>query len=92
MEFIFEVIVGLILDGSIEISKSSKVPNYIRYPLIAVISVFWVAVIGLIFLVGVLSLRINIGLGLLLILLGLSTAVISIVKFRKIYLSHKISK
>jgi hypothetical protein len=69
MEFIFEVIVGLIPDGSIEISKSRNVPNYIRYPLIAIISVFLVAVICLIFLVGVLSLRVNIGLGLLLILL-----------------------
>jgi predicted permease len=92
MEFIFEVIVGLILDGSIEISKNSKVPNYIRYPLIAIISGFLVAVIGLIFLVGVLSLGVNIGLGFLLILLGFSTAVICIVKFRKIYLSHKTGK
>jgi hypothetical protein len=92
MEFIFEVIVELILDGSIEMSKSSKVPNYIRYPLIAIISVFWIAVIGIIFLAGVISLRINIGLGLLLILIGLYTAVIGIVKFRKIYLSHKTGK
>jgi hypothetical protein len=92
MEFIFEVIVELILDGSIEMSKSSKVPNYIRYPLIAIISVFWIAVIGIIFLAGVISLRINMGLGLLLILIGLYTAVIGIVKFRKIYLSHTTGK
>jgi membrane-bound ClpP family serine protease len=84
MEFIFEIIVGLILDGSIEISKSSKVPKYIRYPLIAIILLFSIAVIGLIFLVGILSFKENIVLGLIMILLGMYASIIGIVKFRKI--------
>jgi hypothetical protein len=86
MEYIFEIILEFILDGSIEIIKSSKVPKYIRYPLIAIISVFLMAVIGIIFLVGILSFKENMVLGLFLILLGLAASIVGVVKFRKIYL------
>jgi hypothetical protein len=89
MEFIFEIIVELIFGGIIEISKSEKVPKYIRYPLIAIISLFLIAVIGLIFWAGILLFKENIVLGLIAILLGLSISIIGVVKFRKIYLTKK---
>ena len=34
MEFIFEMVLELILEGTLEISKNRKVPKIIRYPLI----------------------------------------------------------
>ena len=91
MEYIFEFILELVLEGSIEVSKSSKIPKYVRYPLIGIISLFFIAVIGLIFFTGILSLKENILLGILLILVGLLLLIMSVIKFRKIYLT-KINK
>lgn len=86
MEFIFEFILELVLEGSIEASKSSKIPKYIRYPLIVIISLFFVAIIGLVIFAGILSLKENILLGILFILIGLFMLIMSVIKFRKTYL------
>lgn len=89
MESIFEYLLELVLEGSIEVSKSSKIPKYIRYPLIVMISLFFIAIIGLIFLVGVLSLKENILLGIFFILIGLFMVIMSVIKFRKTYLKKQ---
>ena len=86
MEYIFEFIFELVLEGSIEVSKSRNIPKYIRYPLIVIISLFFIAIIGLIFLVGILSIKENMLLGIFLILIGLFLFIMSIIKFRKTYL------
>lgn len=91
MEFLFEFILELVFEGSIEVSKNSKIPKYIRYPLIVIIALFFIAVIGIIFLAGILSLRKNILLGVLFILLGLFMAIMIVIKFRKTYFT-KIGK
>ncbi len=91
MEFLFEFILELVFEGSIEVSKNSKIPKYIRYPLIVIIALFFIAVIGIIFLAGILSLRKNILLGILFILLGLLISIVSVKKFRKTYFT-KIGK
>lgn len=91
MELLFEIILELIFEGSIEVSKSSKVPKYIRYPLIAIIFLFFIAVIGLIFFVGISALKENILGGIIIILIGLFVLIISIIGFRKTYL-NKIDK
>ncbi len=86
MEYIFEFILELVLEGSIEVSKNRKVPKYIRYPLIILISLFFIAIIGIIFLTGFLSFKENILLGLFFIFIGLFMFIMSVIKFRKIYL------
>lgn len=88
MEFIFEFILELVFEGSIEISKNNKIPKFIRYPLIALISLFFIAVIGIIFLVGILFLLLkeNILLGIVFISIGLFMLIMSVIKFRKTYL------
>ncbi len=91
MEYIFEFIMELALEGGIEVSKNSKIPKYIRYPLIGILSLFFIAVIGLVFFAGILSLKENILSGILLILVGLYLLIMSVIRFRKVYLS-KIDK
>lgn len=86
MECLFEFILELVFEGSIEVSKSNKIPKYVRYPLIVIISLFFIAVIGLIFLAGILSLKENILVGIFFILLGLFMLIMSVIKFRKTYL------
>ena len=87
MEFIFEFIFEFLFESSIEVSKSKKVSKYIRYPLIALISLFFIAVIGLIFYVGIIALKESVIAGIVLILIGLYMIIASIIKLRKVYLS-----
>lgn len=82
MDFIFEFIFELLF----EVSKSSKIPKFIRYPLIAIISLFYIALIGLIFWVGIFSLKENIILGIFLILIGFVMLVGCVIIFKKTYL------
>lgn len=91
MEYIFEFIMELVLEGSIEVCKSSRMPKYIRYPLIGIISLFFIFIIGLVLLTGILSLKENIFLGIFLILVGLFLLIMSVIRFRKAYLT-KINK
>ena len=86
MEYIFEFILELLIECGVEANSSSKIPKYIRYSLIAIISLFFIVVIALIFFVGILSLEENMLLGIFLILIGLFMLIMSIIKFRKAYL------
>ncbi len=87
MEYLIEFIFELILEGSLEASKNSKIPKWIRYPLIVMIILFFIVVIGLILFTGVISLKKNALVGTFLIIIGLLMLVMSIIKFRKIYLT-----
>ncbi len=91
MEYIFEFILELIFEGSIEASKSKKVPKPIRYILITLIALFFLAVIGLIFLTGFLSLEKSIVVGIFFILIGIILLVASIIKFKNTYMERKIT-
>ena len=87
MEFILEFILELVLEGCIEVSKSKSVPKYIRYPLIVAISLFFIAVIGVIIFEGIKLLKENMPAGILFILVGLFILLISIIMFRKTYVT-----
>ncbi len=89
MEYLFEFILECVLEGSIEVSKSSKVPKYIRYPLILIIALFCAAVIGSLLFAGVFILKESILAGILLICIRSLMLIMGIIKFRKVYLSKK---
>ncbi len=87
MEYLFEFILELVFEGSLEASKSTKIPKIIRYPLIVMIALFFLAVIGIIFITGILSLKESKLVGIFFILIGLFMLIMSIIKFRKTYLT-----
>ncbi len=87
MEYLFEFILELVLEGSLEASKCKKIPKFIRYPLIAMIVLFFIMVIGLVFLAGILVLKKSIMVGIFLILIGLIMLIGSVIKFRQTYLN-----
>ena len=89
MDIIFELLLELVLEGTIELSKSVRVPRFIRYPLIVLLVLLSLGVIGIIFAVGVWILGENVLLGLLLIALALLMAVMGVRKLRKAYLTRK---
>lgn len=54
MELLFEFLIELIFEGSIEVAKNKKISKLIRYPLILIILLFIISVISLILFLGIL--------------------------------------
>lgn len=86
MEIIFELLLDLIVEGSIEITSNKKINKIIRYPLLIFIILFFITIIGGILLLGIVILKQNIILGIILILLSILLLVGSIIKFKSLYL------
>lgn len=85
MDFIIELIFEFLFDGMLETSKSNKVPKFIRYPLIVIILLFFVLVIGFIFIVSILAFKESIIAGILLIIIDLFLIIGIISKLKKEY-------
>lgn len=86
MEFLLELLIDLIVDGSMELSTSKKVPNFIRYILIAFIVLLYLSVIGILFVLGIIIGKENPAAGSLLLISSLVFLVFSVLEFRKKYL------
>ena len=86
MEFLLELLIDLILEGSMELSTNKKIPSFIRYILIIFIVLFYLTIIGGLFVLGVLIGKDSIGAGLILIILSLIFLIFSVLEFRKKYL------
>ena len=89
MDFIIELIFEILFDGLLEISKSNRVPKFIRYPLIIIILLIFILVIGFIFIASILAFKENKLAGLLLIIIDLFLIIGTISKFRKEYFTKK---
>lgn len=89
MEFLMELVLELLLEGSISVSSNKKYSKWIRYPLIAIVVLFFLSVIFLIGFVGVISFKENIFLSIFLIALALYFLIACILKFKKLYLNKK---
>ena len=89
MESIIEIILELVLEESIEASKSSKIPKPVRYLITAMIVLLFIAFIGFIFWVGVIVLNDNIPAGIFLILMGVVMTLLGVIKFIKTYLTKR---
>lgn len=87
MDILFEIILELVFEGTLAASKSRRIPKFIRYPLIVIIALLFIAVIGIMFLTGILAIKENLLFGIFLILLGVFMLVTSVFKFRKKYLT-----
>lgn len=86
MEYLFEFILELVFESSIEASKNPRVPKWLRYLLIIIIVLFFIGVIVMIFFTGILMIKENMIAGILINLIGLLMLIIGIIKFRKVYL------
>lgn len=89
MEFIIELILELILEGTIEISSNKKVPKWIRYPLILILILFVSIVIIGIFILGIYIYKENAIASLILIIISIILLISGVVKFKNLYLKKK---
>ena len=80
------------MELGVEASKSSKIPKYIRYPLIIIILLTCTALIGLILFVGIMILKESLIAGSIIILIGLIMLTACVIKFRNTYIKIKEKK
>ncbi len=52
MELLLEIIFDLIVEGSAEVVKNRKISKWIRYPIVVLISLFIIAIMGLLAFIG----------------------------------------
>ena len=89
MDFIFEYILDLILDDGIKASKSKKLPKSLRYTIIAIILLLYIAIIGLITILGIDIMKDNFVEGILVLIFGIFILLICILRFRAVYKKNK---
>lgn len=89
MEFIMELIVEVLLEGSLEISKNRLFPKWIRYPLIFIIVLIFIIMIVALMFLGMFYIKENVFIGVLLILISVIIFFASIAKFKNTYMKRK---
>lgn len=88
MDMVFEIIIELLFEGSIEISSNKKISKWVRYPIAAILILFFSVVIFGLIITGVSILSKSLLSGIFIILVGVFLLVASIFKFRKMYLEQ----
>jgi hypothetical protein len=89
MEFIVEFVFDLLFEGGVEITKDKKISKWIRYPILAIIALFFgVIIFGLIAFGIKFLIEGEILISILFIGLGLFFLIESIYKFRKTYIEE----
>lgn len=92
MEFIIELLLDLVIEGSIELSSNNKTPKWLRYPLaIFIILFFTIVIIGL-FILGIFILNKDTFAGIFVIAVSLVMAVSIIIKVRMVIKEKHLKK
>lgn len=89
MEILFEILIDLMFEGGLELSKNRNLPKFIRYSLLALILLLFIAAILLIVFVGLLIWNENMWVGLLMFGIGIFFLYSGIKEFRKVYFEKK---
>lgn len=90
MEFIFDLIFELLLEGIIEVSSNKNISKWIRYPLSIILILFFSFLIFLLIYLGVLLMKENWLCSLFFITVGIIMLIGCLTKFKEIY--NKIKK
>lgn len=88
MDFIFEILLDLIIEGCFEASSNKKIPKVIRYPLIALIVSFFISVIAGIFILGVSLWHKDVYGSLFIIFISIILLIVAIYRLRKVYVER----
>ena len=86
MEFLWELIFEIFLEGIIEIIKNKKISKWIRYPLLAIISLIYLFIILLLFFISIQMMKNSLLLFVVLFILSLLVLIFFICFLKKLYL------
>lgn len=85
MEFLMELLLEIIIEGSFGISTDKKIPKWIRYLFIIFLIAFFLFIIGGLLLLGFFIAKENIYAGLFIIFVSVILLIGCILKFRQVY-------
>ena len=88
MEYLIEFILELVIEGGLEATKSNNVPNAVKYIILGIISLLFIAIIGIIYLTAFLILKLSIIGFILFFLLATFMLISAIIKLKKEYLKR----
>lgn len=89
MELLIEFLVELILEGSMEISEDEKMPKWLRYICLTIVTLFFGTVTIGLFILGVYVGKENIYAGIFFILIAFILLISGIIKFEKKYIEKR---
>lgn len=89
MEFLIEFLVDLILEGSMEISEDEKMPKWLRYICLTIVTIVFGAVTIGLFILGIYVGKENIYAGIFFILIAFILLISGIFKFEKKYIQRR---
>ena len=89
MDDLIEFIIEFLFEVGGEVAIDKKVSKWIRYPIIALITIFYALIIGGLILFGISMIKENILVALLFIFIGLFLLIGSILKIKKYFKKNK---
>lgn len=92
MDIVFEFLLELILEGSIEASQNKNTPKWIRYPLVVLTLLFFISVLFLLLLLGFIVLKKNKYVSFFLFLLFSVFLISFVLKIRKFCKKKKLQR
>ena len=89
MDILFEIIIDLFFEGSLEICSNKKISKWIRYPLLIILTLSIIILILGLLILGISLFKENIIISLILIVCSILLIIGSIIKFKNLYNERK---
>ena len=92
MDYVLTILIDLILDEGVNASKNNRLPKGVRYFIFAFVLLLYIAIIGLITIIGISSLKENLVEGILALIFALCILILCIFRFKEVYSKRKEQK
>ena len=90
MDFIFDFILDVILEDGVNSNK--KKSKMFKYTILGIIGIVYLAIIGLLMILGINTLKEDLFEGILIIIFDLCILIVCIIRFKTIYQKRKLGK
>ena len=90
MDFIFDFILDVILEDGVNSNK--KKSKKIKYIILGIIGIVYLAIIGLLMILGINTLKEDLFEGILIIVFGLCFLIVCIIRFKIVYQKRRLNK
>ena len=89
MDIIFELILDLFLEESLEICSNKKISKWIRYPLLIILTLFFIAIVLGLFILGIYLIKTNIIISIIFIICSILLTIGIIIKLKRLHNERK---
>lgn len=89
MDIIFEMILEIFLEGSLEICSNKKLSKWIRYPLLMILTLIFIAIVLGLLMLGIYLFKTSIIISLIFIVCSFLLCIGTIIKLKNLYNERK---